>query len=55
MKSKSLGTVFSRAFIIASVVTGILLAFCVALVSAYVNRRDNDERLATEIEYLKRQ
>lgn len=55
MKSKSFGTFFSSAFIIAAVVTGLLLASCVALVSAYIDRRDNDQRLSTEIEYLKRQ
>ncbi len=55
MKSKSFGTFFSSAFLIAAVVTGLLLASCVALVSAYIDRRDNDQRLSTEIEYLKRQ
>ena len=55
MKSKRSGTAFSRAFIIVAIVTGVLLAAAVTLVSAYINKRNNDTRLATEIEYIKRQ
>ena len=55
LKSKSPERYFSNGFLIMAVVTGMLLASCVALVSAYVSRRNSDARLATEIEYIKRQ
>ena len=55
MKSKSLDTVFSKSFIVLSIITGVVLAVAVAFVSAYTTKQSNDARLATEIEYIKRQ
>ena len=55
MKSKNLGTVFSKAFVIMAIVMGVVLTFAVALVSAYIEKHDNNAMLATEIEYIKRQ
>ena len=41
--------------IVVAVVMGLVLSAVVALVSAYIDKRNNDARLATEIEYIKRQ
>jgi signal transduction histidine kinase/CheY-like chemotaxis protein len=55
LKSRSLGIVFSKAFIVLAIVMGVVLAVSVALVSAYIDKHNNDAMLATEIEYIKRQ
>ncbi len=55
MKSRSLSTAFSRTFIVLAVALGIILSFSVAFASSYTNRHSSDAKLASEIEYIKRQ
>ncbi len=55
MKSKSLGTVFSKPFLFAAAAMGIVLALAVSLATAGVSKRNSDAKLASEIEYIKRQ
>ncbi len=55
MKIRNRAAVFSKAFIAAAVVTGVILVSAVTLVSSYVGKRNRDNKLASEIEYIKRQ
>ncbi len=53
--SRKHGTIFSRAFIIVSILTGMALALAVTIVAAYIGKSNSDERLATNIGYIKQQ
>ncbi len=55
MKIRNRAAVFSKAFIAAAVVTGVILVSAVTLISSYVGKRNRDNKLASEIEYIKRQ
>ncbi len=55
VKIRNRAAVFSKAFIAAAVVTGVILVSAVTLVSSYVGKRNRDNKLASEIEYIKRQ
>ena len=55
MKNKKTSTVFGKSFIVMAIVTGIVLIVAVALVSAYIGKKNSDAGLATSIEYIKRQ
>ena len=55
MKSKSRGTVFSKSFIASAIAIGVALALAVMFVNTCISKENSDARLATEIEYIKRQ
>lgn len=55
MKGKSQGAVFTKSFAAIAILTGVALALAVMFVSAYIDKRNNDAELATNIEYIKAQ
>ena len=55
MDKKVSNTVFSKSFIVVAIVTGLILALAVTTVAVSVDKRNNDAKLTTEIEYIKRQ
>ncbi len=55
MESKGLGSVFSKSTIAVSIVAGAVLALAMLFVSTYTEKSNSDAKLATNIDYIKRQ
>ncbi len=55
LKNKRPGTFSGKSFITVAIAAGVALALAVAFVSIYIGRHNCDAKLATNIEYIKRQ